>query len=43
MPVKIKKKGEKYQVSTPNMVHAKATTKQKAEAQMMLLNAIENG
>lgn len=44
MPAKIKKKkGGKYQVSTPNSVHAKGTTKKKAEAQQRLLNAIDHG
>lgn len=43
MPVSIKKKGNKYQVRTPNMVHAKGTTLEKAKAQERLLNAIDNG
>jgi hypothetical protein len=43
MPVKITKKGDKYQVRTPNGVHAKGTTKEKAEAQRRLLNAIDQG
>ena len=44
MPVTIrKKKGGKYSVSTPNGVHAKGTTKKKAEAQKRLLNAVEHG
>lgn len=43
MPVKITKVGGKYKVSTPNMVHAKGTTKEKAESQARLLNAIEHG
>ena len=43
MPVRIKKVGNKYQVSTPNRVHAKGTTKKKAKAQKLLLNAIEHG
>lgn len=43
MPAKIKKVGSKYQVSTPNAVHAKGTTKAKAEAQQRLLNAVEHG
>lgn len=42
MPAKVKKVGKKYQVSTPNAVHAKGTTKAKAEAQQRLLNAIEH-
>jgi deoxyribose-phosphate aldolase len=32
-----------YTVKTPNGVHAKNTTKQKAEAQKRLLNAIDHG
>lgn len=32
-----------YQVSTPNGVHAKGTTKEKAEAQIRLLDAIDHG
>lgn len=43
MPVKIKKVGHKYAVSTPSRVHAKGTTKEKAEAQERLLNAVEHG
>ena len=44
MPVSIiKKRGGKYEVKTPNSVHAKGTTKQKAEAQKRLLNAVEHG
>ena len=31
-----------YSVSSPHMVHAKHTTKAKADAQMRLLNAIEH-
>jgi hypothetical protein len=42
MPVSIRKKGDKYEVRTPNQVHAKATTKEKAEAQARLLRAIEH-
>jgi hypothetical protein len=42
MPVKIKKV-DGYQVSTPNQVHAKGTTKAKAKAQERLLNAVEHG
>ena len=41
MPVTIKKKGGKYQVSTPNAIHAKGTTLEKAKAQERLLNAVE--
>jgi hypothetical protein len=44
MPVKITKtKSGKYKVSTPNQVHAKATTLKKAKAQERLLNAIDHG
>ncbi len=43
MPAKVKKVGKKYQVATPNAVHAKGTTKKKAEAQQRLLNAIDHG
>lgn len=43
MPVRIKKVGSKYRVSTPNQVHAKGTTLEKAKAQERLLNAVEHG
>lgn len=43
MPVKVKKKGGKYQVSTPHGVKAKGTTKAKAAKQKRLLNAVEHG
>lgn len=43
MPVKIKKVGNKFQVSTPNGVKAKSTTKQKAKAQERMLNAVDHG
>ena len=44
MPVKITKtKSGKYRVSTPSSVHAKGTTKAKAEAQARLLKGIEHG
>jgi hypothetical protein len=44
MPVKITKtKSGKYRVSTPSKVHAKGTTKTRAEAQERLLNAIDHG
>jgi hypothetical protein len=43
MPVKIKKqKGGGYQVRTPNGIKAKNTTKEKAQAQERLLNAVEH-
>lgn len=43
MPAKIKKKGDKYQVSTPGGVKAKGTTLRDAMAQAKLLNAIDHG
>jgi hypothetical protein len=44
MPVKIvKNKQGGYTVRTPNAVHAKNTTKEKALAQQRLLNAIDHG
>lgn len=43
MPVTISKVKGGFQVKTPNMVHSKATTKGKAEAQERLLNAIDHG
>lgn len=43
MPVSIRSVGGgRYQVRTPNQVHAKATTKAKAVKQERLLNAIEH-
>lgn len=38
-----KEKSGKYQVKGPSGVHAKGTTKAKAEAQMRLLQAVEHG
>lgn len=44
MPAKVSKtKGGKYKVETPGGTKAKGTTKEKAEAQKRLLNAIEHG
>ena len=44
MPAKARKNDSGgYSVSTPNGVHAKDTTKAKAEAQVRLLNAIDHG
>lgn len=43
MPVTVKKADGGYQVSTPNMVHAKRTSFEKAMAQKRLLNAVEHG
>lgn len=42
MPAKISKVNGGYEVRTPNSVHAKKTTKKKAEAQQRLLNAIDH-
>lgn len=43
MPVKVtQNKGGGYQVRTPNAIHAKNTTKEKAIKQERLLNAIEH-
>jgi phosphatidylserine decarboxylase len=43
MPYSMKKtKSGKYSVSSPNMVHSKGTTKEKAKSQMRLLNAVEH-
>lgn len=44
MPVTVRKAGGGgYRVSTPHGVKAKNTTKQKAESQKRLLNAVEHG
>lgn len=44
MPVKLTKMPHgKMRVSTPNMVHAKATTPAKAKKPQRLLNAIDHG
>lgn len=44
MPVHITELGNgKFQVATPNGVHAKGTTLEKAEAQERLLNAVDHG
>jgi hypothetical protein len=43
MPVKVRKVKGGYRVSTPRGVHAKKTTKEKAEKQKRLLNAVEHG
>ena len=44
MPVKLRKlPSGRYSVSTPNAVHAKSTTKEKAKSQQRLLNAIDHG
>lgn len=44
MPVTVTKlKSGKYRVKTPNAVHAKATTKQKALSQEGILNMAEHG
>lgn len=39
MPVKIRKKGKCYKVSTPSGTKSKCTTKKKAEAQRRIINA----
>jgi hypothetical protein len=44
MPTKIRKTGkDEFQVSTPSGVKAKGTTKEKAQRQKRLLDAIEHG
>ena len=43
MPAKVTKVKGGYKVSTPNGTHAKKTTKEKAEAQKRLLNAVDHG
>lgn len=43
MPATTKKVKGGYQVSTPNAVHAKRTSKEKAASQARLLNALEHG
>lgn len=44
MPAKIiKKSNGKFEVKTPNEVHAKSTTKSKAVKQERLLNAVDHG
>ncbi len=42
MPVSIHRHGNRYSVETPNQVHAKSTTKEKAKAQERLLNAVDH-
>jgi len=42
MPVKVRKVGKKYKVTTPGGTKAKGTTKKKAEAQKWILNAVEH-
>jgi predicted nucleotidyltransferase len=44
MPAKkIKLKNGMFRVVTPNGVHSKQTTEEKADAQIRLLNAVEHG
>jgi len=43
MPVRVRKVGKKYRVSTPGGVKAKGTTRGKAEAQKRLLDTIDYG
>ena len=38
-----KKKGGRYSVAGPSGVHAKSTTKEKAEAQVRLLHGVDHG
>lgn len=42
MPYTIRKT-DGYRVSSPHRVHAKGTTKKKAEAQVRLLRGVEHG
>lgn len=43
-PVKVTRTpGGRYRVSTPSGVHARGTTRAKAEKQKRLLNAVEHG
>jgi len=41
MPVKIRKKGKCYEVRTPNRVHSKCTSKEKAHAQRRIIEAAD--
>lgn len=43
MPYKMTKTDGKYRVSGPSGVHAKGTTRAKAESQMRLLRGVEHG
>ena len=43
MPATVRKVKGGFRVSTPNAVHAKRTTKKKAEGQKRLLNAVDHG
>lgn len=43
MPVKVKRVGKKYRVSTPSGVKAKGTTARKAASQARLLRAVDHG
>ncbi len=43
MPAKVTKVKGGYRVSTPTNVHARKTTKAKAEAQARLLRGVEHG
>ena len=43
MPVKVRKTKGGYKVSTPSGTKAKRTTREKAEGQERLLNAVEHG
>jgi len=43
MPYKIRKKGNKYRVTSPHGVKAKGTTLRKAHKMVRLLNAVKHG
>lgn len=43
MPVRVRKVDEKYEVSTPSGVKARATTEAKAKRQANLLRGAEHG
>ncbi len=43
MPIRIRKVKGGYRVSTPNRIHARRTTKAKAQSQARLLRGVEHG
>ena len=43
MPVSVRKTKRGYEVKTPGGVKAKATSEEKAESQVRLLNAVDHG
>lgn len=43
MPAKVEKVGGRYQVRTPNGLKARGTSKEKAQKQVRLLEAIDHG